>query len=269
VIVEATAELIRDLDRADEAFFVDMTNRTPGARLLRQDGLVLAIGTVPSPTIVNTILPVAPLIEPDAMDRALVPFREVGHGVGIWTRDHLDAGLTAAMLARGYRRVMGLPGMVLRERPAAEAAPEGVDVHAVETDDDLRRWLEANLEGFAEDDGDREAMRSVFSTVQGLTGTTPDGSMAGFYAEAEGTPAGAAMVFVDPVTRVGIVGWVGTHPAFRRRGIGRAVTLAAVLAGFDLGAVTMSLQASPMGLPVYAKMGFETVTGYQIWTPPS
>jgi len=262
-------QLIRDLDRADEAFFVDMTNRTPGATMLRQDGLLLAIGTVPSPTIVNTILPVEPVIAVDAVDCALVPFREIGHVAGIWTRDHLDADLEAGMVARGYRRLIGLPGMVLRDRPAAEPPPDDVEIHAVETEDDLRRWLDANLEGFAEDDSDREAMRSVFATVHGVTGTTPDGSMAGFYAEAEGTPAGAAMVFVDPVTRVGIIGWVGTNPAFRRRGIGRAVTLAAVLAGFDLGARVLSLQSSPMGLPVYTKMGFATVTGYKIWLPPS
>jgi len=264
----ANGELIQSLDRADEAFFVDATKRTPGAQLLRQEGLLLAIGTVPAPTIVNTILPVDPVIDPDAMDRALMPYREVGHGVGIWTRDHLDAELTEAMLARSYRQLIGLPGMVLRERPAPEPAPDGIAIRPVETEDDLHRWLEANLEGFAEDDSDREAMRSAFPTVHGMAGTTADGSMAGFYAEAEGTPAGAAMVFVDPATRVAIVGWVGTNPAFRRRGIGRAVTLAAVLAGFDLDASVLALQSSPMGLPVYTKMGFETITGYKIWMPP-
>jgi len=46
------------------------------------------------------------------------------------------------------------------------------------------------------------------------------------------------------------------------------VTLAATNAAFDLGARTVSLQASPMGFPVYERMGYHTVGGYQLWLPP-
>ena len=47
-----------------------------------------------------------------------------------------------------------------------------------------------------------------------------------------------------------------THPA-----VMRAAVLAAINAGFDLGADVIALQASPMGLPVYQKLGFRTITG--------
>ena len=48
------------------------------------------------------------------------------------------------------------------------------------------------------------------------------------------------------------------------------MTAAAVNAGFDLGADLTSLQASPMGEPVYRAMGFETIFDYKLLmaTPP-
>ena len=48
------------------------------------------------------------------------------------------------------------------------------------------------------------------------------------------------------------------------RGLGRALTAAAVDAGFDLGADIASLQASPMGEPIYRAMGFETIYEYRL-----
>jgi hypothetical protein len=49
------------------------------------------------------------------------------------------------------------------------------------------------------------------------------------------------------------------------------MTAAAVNAGFDMGATTASLQASPMGEPVYRAMGFETTFEYRLFlcSPPS
>jgi GNAT superfamily N-acetyltransferase len=154
-----------------------------------------------------------------------------------------------------------LPGMIV-EAPLPEAEPPGgVTIRRVETDADLERWVTANLTGFAADDDDRGAVRSAFSTLDSLVG----GPIAGFIAEADGRPIGASMVFVDEPTGIGVVGWVGTVPEYRRRGIGAAVTRAATNAGFAIGARLLSLQASPMGLPVYEKLGYRTVAGYKIW----
>ena len=56
---------------------------------------------------------------------------------------------------------------------------------------------------------------------------------------------------------------VGTHESARRRGVGTAVTWAAVEAGRAWGCDTIVLQASDMGLPVYERMGFRTVVSYE------
>ena len=51
---------------------------------------------------------------------------------------------------------------------------------------------------------------------------------------------------------------IATPPEHRGRGYGRAVTARVVADGVRAGARTAYLQASPMGLGVYQRMGFRT-----------
>jgi ribosomal protein S18 acetylase RimI-like enzyme len=62
---------------------------------------------------------------------------------------------------------------------------------------------------------------------------------------------------------------VATLPAARGRGIGRAVTLAAMKHARDLGAKRAVLQSSEMGYPVYRAIGFEDVCALRLydWKP--
>jgi ribosomal protein S18 acetylase RimI-like enzyme len=55
---------------------------------------------------------------------------------------------------------------------------------------------------------------------------------------------------------------VGTRPEARRRGVGSAVTWAAVGAGRAWGCDTVVLQSSVVGLSMYSDMGFRTVATY-------
>ena len=55
-------------------------------------------------------------------------------------------------------------------------------------------------------------------------------------------------------------------PAFRRRGLGGAVTRAAVLAGFDRGASLAALETSPAGVALYRSLGFREITNYRVWS---
>lgn len=258
------AELFDRLDHSLRFIFEEVTRRTPGGRVVRQDGLLLAIGAVPSPVIVNTILPEAPVVDPAAFPRALAIYQAAGNHPSIMTRDHLDGALRDHFTSHGYRSLLSLPGMVLDARLPDELAPSGVSIHEVVTEGDRQLWVEGNLHGFGEDDLDREAMLSACGTLGSLTGEP----VTSWYAMADGRGVAAAMAVVDPETSIGVVGWVGTDVAYRRRGIGRAVTRAATNAAFDMGATLLSLQASPMGYPVYERMGFRTVTSYRVWLPP-
>jgi GNAT superfamily N-acetyltransferase len=262
--VNADAELIERLDCSTVRSFASLSEHVPGARVIRQDGLVLVIGTDPSPVIVNTILPENRDVRLPAVAAAVDVYAAIGHVPSLFTRDHADAALQEALGAAGWRLLLPLPGMVLEQRPAREAVPAGVTIHPVRTEADRLRWIEGNLEGFAESDEDRSALRSAFPNLDSLAGP----GITAAWAEADGRGVASAVADVDPETGFAIVGWVGTDVAYRRRGIGRAVTLATVDAAFDLGASTIGLQASPMGLPVYEKLGFRTITGYRIWLPP-
>jgi len=62
---------------------------------------------------------------------------------------------------------------------------------------------------------------------------------------------------------------VATLEPARRRGVGSAVTWAAVDAIRDWGCSAAVLQSSEMGYPVYRAMGFEQVTRYRRFGPPS
>jgi GNAT superfamily N-acetyltransferase len=79
----------------------------------------------------------------------------------------------------------------------------------------------------------------------------------------DGTPvASAALVLEHGVAGVFAV---ATLPAARRRGIGQLMTLVPLLDARQLGYRIGVLQASSMGRPVYAKMGFSDVCSYRLF----
>src|SRR5262249_24373107 len=115
-VMPSDAELTERLDHADEAFLTQMCARTPGARVVRQDGLLLAIGAVPSPVIVNTITTSELGVSIDAIDRAEAVFEAEAKHPSILSRDHADASLEPQLAAAGWHLAIRLPGIVLDAR---------------------------------------------------------------------------------------------------------------------------------------------------------
>jgi GNAT superfamily N-acetyltransferase len=62
---------------------------------------------------------------------------------------------------------------------------------------------------------------------------------------------------------------IATVERARRRGYGAAMTSRVVADGAAAGCDVAILQASPMGLPVYERLGFRTVLEYNGWVEPS
>jgi ribosomal protein S18 acetylase RimI-like enzyme len=59
---------------------------------------------------------------------------------------------------------------------------------------------------------------------------------------------------------VASVMFVNTHPDWRARGIGRAMTVAALRAAAEHGARHACLDATDAGLSIYRRLGFEALT---------
>src|SRR3954454_810242 len=82
-----------------------------------------------------------------------------------------------------------------------------------------------------------------------------------FIADADGTVVGTGVVTLN-----GPVAWIGTvfvDPAWRRRGVGRALTRATMDAPDAAGCRTIVLVATDAGRPMYERLGFEVQTWYQ------
>ncbi len=105
------------------------------------------------------------------------------------------------------------------------------------------------------------------STAEYYARAIPSGQYAGWIAEEQGQPVGTAGCYFaerPPMERPGpalegrVVN-VYTRPAWRRRGIGAALVLAAITHARQLGARRLRLGAAPDGRGVYERLGFQPI----------
>ena len=87
-----------------------------------------------------------------------------------------------------------------------------------------------------------------------------------FVAEADDQIVGTGVLSVN-----GRVGWIGTiwvEPAWRRRGVGMALTQATIDTAESAGCRTLLLVATESGRLLYEKIGFEVQTRYRMLEAP-
>lgn len=243
------------------AFARHLAQSTPDGALEQRGDVLLIAGDDPTPVIVNSAFAIGASGDPASiLPAAAAFFGRRGHAYGLWTRAHADAALEAVLPAAGFTIDIDLPVMVLEARPASVPLTAGAVLRQVVDEPGVEDFRTADRAGFADDDHERAAVDSAFRDPASLL----DPAVAGFVAYVDGVPAAAAMSFTDG--GVARVGWVGTVPAYRRRGLGAAVTCAAVLAGFDRGARIAALESSPMGVGLYRSLGFRQITNYRVWS---
>jgi hypothetical protein len=161
------------------------------------------------------------------------------------------ADAEAGLRARGFH-VGTTPGMAmdLRELPPLEV-PDGVQVRSV--DEDPALLDEALRISMVTNDFPADAVGPLRAAIDAY----PERArLRTFLASVNGVPAAASALWCC----AGVAGLynVGTLVGFRGRGLGRLVSLAAMLAGRDAGYRVGVLQASELGYPVYEKIGFTT-----------
>jgi len=129
--------------------------------------------------------------------------------------------------------------------------PHGVSIERVVDEDGLRRWHQVNVPAMDLDPVRDEA----WWTAHRRPGFAEDAPLVNYVASIDGEPVSVAALF-DGAGVAGIYN-VATIPSARGRGIGRAVTAAAMAEGVRRGLRVAALGASPLGYPVYRRLGFE------------
>jgi Acetyltransferase (GNAT) domain len=254
-VLTATANTHLNLiDSSRQLFELD-----PGAAIERAPGWVLGAGTASHPVISNAAFRVDDNLDPgELIAHAREFFAARNRGFAVWARDvDADRDLTAAAEAARLTQIHAAPEMVLHRRAETHPLPAGAELHRVESAADTEDYWRVAASAYASNGFPPE----VFGHYTDHDGLRAD-DVAAFLIRLDGQAASIAMTLVSH----GVAGiyWVGSTAEARGRGLGWAVTAAAVNAGFDFGAELAALQASPMGEKLYLRMGFEKTHDYRL-----
>lgn len=233
----------------------------PGAVIEAAPGWLFGAGSSSHPVISN-----GAFRRDDAVDagelvaRAKEFFAARERGFSIWVRGGQaeDRDLVAAAEAAGLQPVYEMPEMTLGEKLPPPELPSGAELRRLTATDQAADFWQVATTSYASIGFPAE----VFAGYTNHAGLLAENVVA-FLALLDGEPVSIAMTIVSH----GVAGiyWVGSLEQARGKGLGRAVTVAATNAGFDLGADLASLQASPMGKSIYLELGYETAFEYQMW----
>lgn len=225
--------------------------RGGGARF----GRVEAIATGVESAFFNMALVLDPAAIPGDVVAAADWIEGRGLPASIHVRDDVGPDIATALRESGFQaEAWSSPVMVLEPLPPAPIPDlDGVTlrVGGPELHDDFHAALESG-----------DAFRRVLGTA-----FLSDRSVRIATAYLLGEPVSAAVAIRSGLAAGIYVVW--TQERARRRGIGRAVTWAAIEAARRTWNVRIAiLQSSEMGLPVYRSMGFAEVSRYSVYLRP-
>ncbi len=236
----------------------------PGAAIEAEPGWLFGAGSATHPVISNGAFRRDDDIDAaEFIARANEFFAARGRRFSVWAKADQpeDDDLAAAAEAAGFEAVYAMPEMVLRERPESPDLTPGAELRKLESPDQATDFWRVAIESYA-DIGFPPEIFSGYTNYAGLLAE----NVAVFIAYLDGEPVSIAMTMISDA--VAGIYWVGSLKQARGRGLGRAVTTAATAAGFELGANIASLQASPMGKPIYLAMGYEVAFDYRMFISP-
>jgi len=160
--------------------------------------------------------------------------------------------LGTLLIDRGLTRLEDEVGMAQDLRSFREDAPppSGLVIEPVAEKRALRSWVEVVAAGF----GFPDTVASLIFELHRGIGSSEHSPWRLYLGLMDGEPVGTSRLFVS--TGVAGVYHVATLPEKRKRGIGTAMTRAALREARSLGCDIAVLRAAQVGLGIYRKLGF-------------
>jgi GNAT superfamily N-acetyltransferase len=254
----ALAELVHETVIAAN---IALAAAIPGS-LVRVDGGVVVVATGLPIRLLNQAV-VREGAEPRAVELAVASLRGPGVPFVVCLRAGSDDAYVDVVTGLGLGRISDapwLPGMALQPLPAPGRvpAPDGIEIREVHGGRGVADHVAAVASGFGMD----PEVVGAFVTEAAVA--RPDIAL---YVGYDGELPVAAGLGMRVDRTIGVFN-IATVEAWRGRGIGAALTMRVVDDGAAAGCDTAILQASPMGLPVYERLGFVTVLEYDGYIDP-
>ncbi len=159
------------------------------------------------------------------------------------------------------------PQMICHQRLDPPAVPDGIFLRAVRDEQGVADFAAVDADAYGTYGMPADVFTQIFDRPQRLVADVQTAIVVAYQGE---QPVATALTYLS--SGVASLQWVGTIEAARQLGLGRVVTVWATNVAFDMGATSVTLQASPMGEPLYAKLGYETryhYRDYVCWTAPT
>lgn len=247
VFAEADRNMVTAWER-----IIDLSPKPGRAEL----GGVLALSSGIPMALFNPVYVVGEVDDPvGVVDAVAEHYAGLGSAFAVVFRDEAAPGLAAACEAAGMIEHWRMPLMVLDPIPPSPAGAkvEGLVVTPVDAAA-VDAYVDVLAAGFGMPHG-------LAASVFGAPLLLESPGFTGLLGTVDGEPVATSGVYVTGET-AGVYN-VATLESMRGRGLGAALTWAAALAGREAGAARSVLQASEMGEPVYARMGYDTPARYR------
>lgn len=218
-----------------------------------RDGELLYSASRSAPFL-NGVFRDGPGRDPAALiERARAFYADRGNGFLLYVHPD-DPELSTAAISAGLSEVAHrYPEMVCR----APLPTMSVDIRAVETPEDAAAYWRVCDNSYPSVGVPPGTFTAALSPAM-LLRENVEACLA-FH---DGDPVACASIWM--AEGVGMVGWVAALPAARGRGLAAAATVWATNRAFALGGDIAALQASPMGEPIYERLGYEHAYAYRL-----
>ncbi len=242
------------------AFNRALTRWGSRGRLEEDGGAVLCAGGTWIPVVANAAFRSDDTLGgAELLARADAFFGGLARGFAVKVRDSgEDEDLRAVCVDAGLDAFGEATPEMICVSPLPDLAPAaGVTARWVDDEEGVADFLAVNAEAYGTYGMPGEVLGDLFDQTAELLS---DDAAHVVVARRGGEAVAAAMTFESD--GVASLQWVGTVPAARGAGLGAYLTTLATNLGFARGASSCTLQASPMGAPIYRDLGYETIWHY-------